>query len=156
MLQMNALEASCTIDEHRLCCRETILQRRRDEYRDMVPQFFDMVGCENLRSDDEATAMRQVGICLHSISMPWNASQTRGSVTCFLVDGLRRGLQPWRRAAWHGPGFTALFGLGWNGLRKNVGPVCVLAPHGIPCQLSQKQPEDLRQRAPSSGIPAIA
>ena len=37
----------------------------------MVPQWFDMAGQEDMRSDDEATAMRQVRLrpdcCVHAL-----------------------------------------------------------------------------------------
>ena len=59
-----------------IVCRETILQRRREEYRDMVPQLFDMTGRESLRGEDEATALRQVCLVgsLHATQMKQQGS----------------------------------------------------------------------------------
>ena len=38
-------------------CREQILERKRREYRDLVPEYYDIEAAE--RSEDDATALRQ-------------------------------------------------------------------------------------------------
>lgn len=42
-------------------CRDAILARKRAEYKDMVPQWYDIAGS----SDDDAGALRQVSRLQH-------------------------------------------------------------------------------------------
>ena len=60
-----------------LLCREQILDRKRREYRDMVPNYYDIQAAERSAEDD--TALRQVKshvICLSPMRSP---TQARGA-----------------------------------------------------------------------------
>ena len=48
-------------------CREQILERKRREYRDMVPNYYDIQAAERSAEDD--TALRQVRDTLHMQSL---------------------------------------------------------------------------------------
>ena len=48
-------------------CREQILERKRREYRDMVPNYYDIQAAERSAEDD--TALRQVRDPRHTLSL---------------------------------------------------------------------------------------
>ena len=48
-------------------CREHILERKRREYRDMVPQYYDIQAAERSAEDD--TALQQVRQPLHMLTL---------------------------------------------------------------------------------------
>ena len=63
--QVYLLLFCCAQQTESSLCRDTILARKRAEYRDMVPQWFDIAGS----TDDEAGALRQVSKALPSAVM---------------------------------------------------------------------------------------
>ena len=48
-------------------CREQILERKRREYRDMVPNYYDIQAAERSAEDD--TALRQVRNLVHMLNL---------------------------------------------------------------------------------------
>ena len=65
--------------------REQILARKRREYRDMVPQFYDVPDSE--RSDEEVVSLRQV--CLRHPSRPLSLLYLTGRPVDLLTRSCR-------------------------------------------------------------------
>lgn len=76
-----------------LLCREQILDRKRREYRDMVPNYYDIQAAERSAEDD--TALRQVRsyvICLSPIKIANTGSRRLFSTSCVLDPNCQQDL----------------------------------------------------------------